>query len=67
VAVPSTGQIRAEGNNTTCVGKKRFNGSATHGLQKEHVLYPPFLDKVRSYFFSLWLSVKNTLYIYVVV
>jgi hypothetical protein len=24
--VPSTAQIRAEGNNTKCVGKKRFNG-----------------------------------------
>jgi hypothetical protein len=42
--VPSTAQIRAEGNNTKCVGKKRFNGSATHGLRKEHVLRPPFLD-----------------------
>ena len=40
--VPSTAQIRAEGNNTKCVGKKRFNGSATHGLRKEHVLRPPF-------------------------
>jgi hypothetical protein len=28
--VPSTAQIRAEGNNTKCVGKKRFNGSVTH-------------------------------------
>jgi hypothetical protein len=35
--VPSTAQIRAEGNNTKCVGKKRFNGSVTHGLRKEHV------------------------------
>ena len=35
---PSTAQIRAEGNNTKCVGKKRFNGSVTHGLRKEHVL-----------------------------
>jgi hypothetical protein len=25
------------GNNTKCVGKKRFNGSVTHGLRKEHV------------------------------
>ena len=31
-----TAQIRAEGNNTKCVGKKRFNGSVTHGLRKEH-------------------------------
>ena len=50
-------QIRAEGNNTKCVGKKRFNGSVTHRLRKEHVLCPPFLDKVRSYFFFLRLSV----------
>jgi hypothetical protein len=27
--VPSTAQIRGEGNNTKCVGKKRFNGSVT--------------------------------------
>jgi hypothetical protein len=36
--VPSTAQIRAEGNNTKCVEKKRFNGSVTHRLRKEHVL-----------------------------
>ena len=41
--VPSmTAQIRAEGNNTKCVAKKRFNGSVTHGLRKEHVLRPLF-------------------------
>jgi hypothetical protein len=50
--IPSTAQIRAEENNTKCVEKKRFNGSVTHGLRKEHVFSPPFLDKVRSYFFS---------------
>jgi hypothetical protein len=33
-------QIRADGNNKKCVGKKRFNGSVTHGLRKEHVLCP---------------------------
>ena len=50
--VPSTAQMRVEGNNTKCVGKKKFNGSVTHGLQKEHVLRSPpslILDKVRSY------------------
>jgi hypothetical protein len=50
--VPSTVQMRVEGNNTKCVGKKKFNGSATHGLRKEHVLRSPpslILDKVRSY------------------
>jgi hypothetical protein len=39
--VPSTAQIRAEGNNTKCVGKKRFDGSVTHGLRKKHVLRSP--------------------------
>jgi hypothetical protein len=51
--VPSTAQIRAEGNNTKCDGKKRFNGSVNHRLRKEHVFSPPFLDKVRSNFFLL--------------
>jgi hypothetical protein len=37
----STAQIRAEGNNTKCVGKKRFKGNVTHGLRKEHVLRSP--------------------------
>jgi hypothetical protein len=51
--VLSTAQIRAEGNNTKCVGKKRFSGSVTHGLRKEHVLHsPPILDKVRSYIYA---------------
>jgi hypothetical protein len=39
--IPSIAQIRAEGNNTKCVGKKRFNGSVTHRLRKEHVLHSP--------------------------
>jgi hypothetical protein len=38
---PSIDQIRAEGNNTKCAGKKRFNGSVTYGLRKEHVLRSP--------------------------
>jgi hypothetical protein len=33
--------ITVEGNNTKCVGKKRFNGSVTHRLRKEHVLRSP--------------------------
>ena len=69
--VPSTAQIRAEGNNTKCVGKKRFNGSVSHGirLRKEHVLHSPplILDMVRSYIcksspimhFAIWLSFSN--------
>jgi hypothetical protein len=60
--VPSTAQIRAEGNNTKCVGKKRFNGSVTHGLWKEHVLRsPPFLDKVKSYCFFLMVICNSLL------
>ena len=32
------------------LGKKRFNGSVSHRLRKEHVLRsPPILNKVRSY------------------
>ena len=53
---PSTDQSRAEGNNTECVGKKRFNGkSVTNGLRKEHVLRSPFLflDKVLHFVFLL--------------
>jgi hypothetical protein len=59
--VPSTAQIRADGNNTKCVGKKWFNGSVTHGLRKEHVLRPPFLDKVRSYFVFLMVICNSLL------
>ena len=53
---PSTDQSRAEGNNTECVGKKRFNGRVLptrNGLRKEHVLRSPFLDKVLQHFFLL--------------
>jgi hypothetical protein len=52
--VPSTAQIRAEGNNTKCVGKKRFNGSVTHGLRKEHVFpLPPFWTRQDHIFFFM--------------
>jgi hypothetical protein len=38
---PSTDQSRAEGNNTECVGKKRFNGRVLPtGFGKSYV--PPF-------------------------
>ena len=50
---PSTDQSRAEGNNTECVGKKMIQWqSVTNGLRKEHVLRPPFLDKVLDHIFS---------------
>jgi hypothetical protein len=41
---------RAEGNNTKCVGKKRFNGSVTHGLRKEHVQHDFPLSPMMSSF-----------------
>jgi hypothetical protein len=34
-------ESETEGKNTKCVGKKRFNGSVTHRLRKEHVLRSP--------------------------
>ena len=48
--VPSTAQIRAEGNNKKCVGKKRFNGSVTHRLRKELI---PFRIRSQSCFLML--------------
>jgi hypothetical protein len=33
-----------------------YHGSVTNGLRKEHVLRPPFLDKILHPFFFLWLS-----------
>ena len=35
--------------------------SVATGFPKEHVLRPPFLDKVLHHFFFLWLSVHNSL------
>jgi hypothetical protein len=53
---PSIDQSRTEGNNTECVGKKRFNG-----LRKEHVLRPPFLDKVLHHFCFLMVICNSLL------
>jgi hypothetical protein len=40
---PSTDQSRAEGNNTECVGKKRFNGRVLPtGFGKSMCYVPPF-------------------------
>jgi hypothetical protein len=51
---PSTDQSRAEGNNTECVGKKRFNGRVLPtGFGKSMCVRPPFLDKVLHHFFFL--------------
>ena len=52
---------RSKGNNTECIGKKRFNGSVTNGLRKEHVLRPPFLDKVLHHIFFLMVICNSLL------
>ena len=50
---PSTDQSRAEGNNTECVGKKRFNGSVTNVLRKEHALRPLLFGQGTTLFFLM--------------
>ena len=58
--VPSTDQSRAEGNNTECVAKKRFNGRVLPtGFGKSMCYVPPplFGQGTTSYFLFLWLSV----------
>jgi hypothetical protein len=59
--VPSTAQIRAEGNNTKCVGKKRFNGSVPHGLRKERILRPPLFGQGKIFFFLLMVICNSLL------
>ena len=40
---PATDQSRAEGNNTECVGKKRFNGRVLpKSFEKSMCYVPPF-------------------------
>ena len=59
---PSTDQSRAEGNNTECVGKKRFNGRVLPtGFGKSMCYVPPFcfLDKVLH--FSFLMVICNSL------
>ena len=51
---PSTDQSRAEGNNTECVGKKRFNGRVLPtGFGKSMCYVPPFCFWTRYYIFFL--------------
>ena len=53
----SIDQSRAEGNNTECVGKKRFNGRVLPtGFGKSMCYVPLFGQGTTSYFFFLWLS-----------
>jgi hypothetical protein len=54
----STDQSRAEGNNTECVGKKRFNGRVLPmGFGKSMCYVPLFWTRYYIIFFPLWLSV----------
>jgi hypothetical protein len=51
---PSTDQSRAEGNNTECVGKKRFSGRVLPtGFGKSMCYVPPFSFWTRYYIFFL--------------
>jgi hypothetical protein len=51
---PSTDQSRAEGNNTECVGKKRFNGRVLPtGFGKSMCYVPPFWTRYYNIFFFL--------------
>ena len=51
---PSTDQSRAEGNNTECVGKKRFNGRVLPtGFGKSMCYVPPLFFCTRYYIFFL--------------
>jgi hypothetical protein len=62
---PSTDQSRAEGNNTECVGKKRFNGYWVYstGFGKSMCYVPPFLflDKVLHFFLMVICNSLNLL------
>jgi hypothetical protein len=51
---PSTDQISAEGNNTECVGKKRFNGRVLPtGFGKSMCYVPPFWTRYYIIFFLM--------------
>ena len=51
---PSTDQSRAEGNNTECVGKKRFNGRVLPtGFGKSMCYVPPFWTRYYIIFFLM--------------
>ena len=58
---PSTDQSRAEGNNTECVGKKRFNGRVLPtGFGKSMCYVPPFCFWTRYYIFFSYGYLKFT-------
>ena len=51
---PSINQSRAEGNNTECVGKKRFNGRVLPtGFGKSMCYVPPFWTRYYNIFFLM--------------
>ena len=55
---PSTDQSRADGNNTECVGKKRFNGRVLPTASDSACVTSPLFGQGTTSFFSfLWLSV----------
>ena len=58
---PSTDQSRAEGNNTECVGKKRFNGRMLPtGFGKSMCYVPPFWTRYYI-IFSFLMVICNSL------
>ena len=50
---PSTDQSRAEGNNTECVGKKRFNGRVLRASERACVMSPLFGQGTTSFCFLM--------------
>ena len=59
---PSTDQSRAEGNNTECVGKKRFNGRVLPtGFGKSMCYVPPFWTRYYIFFLMVICNSLNLL------
>ena len=59
---PFTDQSRAEGNNTECVGKKRFNGRVLPtGFKKSMCYVPSFWTRYTTSFFFLMVICNSLL------